>query len=71
MNRPYWLDFIYLAVFFLLPALTAAVATAILSNLFELSGAIWFLTYFAIFVMSTILLLIALKRRDRSRESKK
>lgn len=55
MNRPYWLDILYVAGFFIPPVATVAVLTAAMARRLEWSGPAWLLTYLVAVVVCLVL----------------
>jgi hypothetical protein len=60
MNRPLWLDLLYVAGFFVPPTLVAAVGADFLSNWCELGGWAAVATYVGLAVIATVLWLVGL-----------
>ena len=60
MNRPLWLDLLYVAGFFIPPTLVAAVGAVFLSNWCELREWATMATYAGLAVMATVLWLVGL-----------
>lgn len=60
MNRPYWLDLIYLMVFFVPPVVLAVISTTLIERWVGTSGAWGCLLFGAVYVLSIALWIIGL-----------
>ena len=70
MNRPLWLDLIYIASFFVPPTLVAAFGAFGLSKWLELSGWIEFLAYAVLVILAIALWVIGLIAWNRIASSR-
>ena len=55
MNRPYWLDILYVNCFFIPPVATAAVVTAAVARSLGYSGPAWLLAYLVALAICLVL----------------
>lgn len=67
MNRPFWLDFFYIAVFFTPPTLVAAFTAVVLSNWLEITRWAALATFAVLAVLTLVLWVIGLVAWDRMR----